>query len=198
MSLPASTGRLCAITALVTVFWPSFSSVVHFIVFRTLIGRLKLFQPLEVLFIHNDYSQEGRAFVLERRSVVRERAASAPGGLSRRCFLEVRFSNFLCVLNVKLCSTLAFHVPQVVLLGRRAGGCSAIFGGACVSRFFGRFGLVREFLRFSADGVPGQDDGRLRRIPGILFFLPIVIIKRLWENGTFFEAYFGAKPVLFD
>ena len=188
MSLPAITGRLCAITALVTVIWSSFSSRVHVIVFRTLIGRLKPFQPLEVLFIHDDYSQEGRAFVLKWRSVVLKRAATAAGGLSRRSFLQVRFSNFLCVLNVKLCSTLAFHVPQVVLLGRRAGGRSAVFGGACVSRFFGSFGLVREFGRFTADGVPGQEDGRLRMTPGNLLSDCNNISNSSCQNGSFFEV----------
>ena len=75
MSLPASTGRLCAITALVTVFWPSFSSVVHVIVFRTLIGLLKLFEPLVVVSNCIGYSQGRRAFMLEGRLAARESAA---------------------------------------------------------------------------------------------------------------------------
>ena len=75
MSLPANTGRLCAITALVTVFWPSFSSDVRVAVSRTLIGLLKLFEPLEVPFIHNYYSQGRRAFMLEGRLATRESAA---------------------------------------------------------------------------------------------------------------------------
>ena len=91
MSLPANTGRLCAITALVTVFWPSFSFVVHVIGFRTLIGRLELFKPLKVPCIHNDYFQGVPAVMLECRLVVRERAATVEGGFLRSGFLRFDF-----------------------------------------------------------------------------------------------------------
>ena len=136
MSLSAITARLCAITALCVVLWSSLASDILVIVFRTLIGLLKLFEPLVVLPNCIGYFQGRRAPVLDGRLVPRERAADGRRRFSERQFFGGTLFEFtLCFGRQNVfCSFISRFSGG--LLGRRAVRRSAVSSEACVSRFF--------------------------------------------------------------